>query len=89
MAGKVRGRKHSIQSMAERYDAEAVKPEQQRVYIAHADCAEDAEELAQLLRKNRPPREILTVCYEPVTGVHVGPGALALFFESSDGVRLR
>lgn len=89
MSGKVRGRKRSIQAMAEKYEAEVSNPAQQRVYIAHADCAQDAEALAELLRKNRPPREILTVCYEPVTGVHVGPGALALFFESEDGVRLR
>ena len=26
----------------------------------------------------------MTVCYEPVTGSHVGPGALALFFLGSD-----
>ena len=33
-----------------------------------------------MLRRNHPPREILTVMYEPVTGSHVGPGTLALFF---------
>lgn len=88
MADKVRGRKRAIAAMAEKYDACAVEPEQQRVYIAHADCAEDAAALEALLKKNRPPREILTVCYEPVTGVHVGPGALALFFEAEAGVRL-
>ena len=40
-----------------------------------------------MLRENHPPREILTVEYEPVTGSYVGPGALALFFESEEGVR--
>ena len=35
----------------------------------------------------KPPKEILTVDYEPVTGSHVGPGALALFFLSDDNVR--
>lgn len=89
MSGKVRGRKRSIVAMAEKYEAEVVAPENQRVYIAHADCAEDAAALEELLKANRPPREIVTVCYEPVTGVHVGPGALALFFESEAGVRLR
>ncbi|MBQ5831917.1 MAG: hypothetical protein IIW43_00375, partial [Selenomonadales bacterium] len=34
-----------------------------------------------------PPKDILLVDYEPVTGSHVGPGALALFFESCEGVR--
>ncbi len=27
------------------------------------------------------------MCYEPVTGSHVGPGTLALFFLGGDGVR--
>ena len=31
---------------------------------------------------------ILLVDYEPVTGSHVGPGALALFFLSDDKVRM-
>ena len=29
----------------------------------------------------------MTVMYEPVTGSHVGPGALALFFLGGDAVR--
>ncbi len=84
---KVRGRKHSIEALAERYDKLVVEPENQTVGIAHAGCREDAEFLERLLMKNRPPREILTVDYEPVTGSHVGPGALALFFVSHDEVR--
>ena len=84
---KVRGRKKSIEELAARYDKLAVDPEKQVVGIAQAGCREDAAYLAQLLRRNRPPKEILTVEYEPVTGCHVGPGALALFFLSHDQVR--
>ena len=84
---KLRGRKHAIRALADWYDRLAVKPEEQIVGIAQAGCREDAAYLAELLRKNRPPKEILTVEYEPVTGSYVGPGALALFFESEDGVR--
>jgi len=84
---KVRGRKRSIEELAARYDKLAVEPENQVVGIAQAGCREDAAYLAQLLRRNRPPKEILTVEYEPVTGCHVGPGALALFFLSHDQVR--
>lgn len=84
---KVRGRKQSIITLAQMYDRLVKDPERQTVGIAHALCREDAEMLAALLRKNRPPKEILMVDYEPVTGSHVGPGALALFFESEDGVR--
>ena len=84
---KVRGRKKSIEELAARYDRLAVDPENQTVGIAQAGCREDADYLAGLLRRNRPPREILTVEYEPVTGSHVGPGALALFFASHSAVR--
>ena len=43
--------------------------------------------LADLIRRSHAPKEILVVEYEPVTGSHVGPGALALFFEAAEGVR--
>ncbi len=84
---KRRGRRNAIKAMAEKYDILAVTPEEQVIGIAHADCPEDAEYLTELLSKNRPPKKILNVCYEPVTGSHVGPAALALFFEGSDDVR--
>ena len=77
---RVRGRRRSIQAMAEQYEAFVYEPEAQTVGIAHADCPEDAAFLTELLRAKKPPRDIMTVCYEPVTGSHVGPGTLALFF---------
>lgn len=84
---KVRGRKNSIEALAKRYDALVERPESQIVGVAHADCPEDAARLCELLRQNRPPKEILLVDYEPVTGSHVGPGALALFFMGGEDVR--
>ena len=86
---KLRGRKRSIQAMAERYDELVKDAQAQMVGIAHADCPEDAEMLARLLQRNHPPREIMTVVYEPVTGSHVGPGALALFFLGDETARDR
>jgi DegV family protein with EDD domain len=85
---KIRGRRRSIEALAEQYEKLVIAPERQTVGIAQAACRKDAEYLAELLRRNRPPKEILTVDYEPVTGSHVGPGALALFFESREDVRL-
>lgn len=79
-AAKVRGRRRSVEELAARYDAYVVDPDKQVVCISHADCATDADLLVELLKRNKPPKEILKVCYEPVTGSHVGPGALALFF---------
>ena len=84
---KIRGRKKAIEELAERYDEYVVDAEKQTVGIAHADCPEDARRLIDLLNRNHPPKEILSVCYEPVTGSHVGPGTLALFFEAKAGCR--
>ena len=84
---KIRGRRKSIDALVERYRKYVIAPETQTVGIAHADCAEDAEYLASALRIVAPPKEIMTVMYEPVTGSHVGPGALALFFLGDENVR--
>ena len=84
---KVRGRQRAIEEMAKRYEELVVSPETQTVCISHADCEADAQILASMLRRSKPPTDILIVDYEPVTGSPVGPGALALFFVSDDNVR--
>lgn len=84
---KVRGRKRAIEALAERFDKYAVEPAKQLVGIAHSACKKDAEYLAELIKRNNPPAEIMMVDYEPVTGSHVGPGALALFFFGRENVR--
>lgn len=86
---KVIGRKRAIEMLAAKYEAFATDPCSQMIGIAHADCPQDAQKLAELLSKVKPPKEILTVCYEPVTGAHVGPGALALFFLGDSDVRVK
>ncbi len=84
---KVRGRRRSIEAIAAQYDRLVENAGDQVIGIAHADCGDDAEYLCTLLRKNNPPKDIMVVDYEPVTGSHVGPGALALFFFGSDEFR--
>lgn len=76
---KVRGRKASIDALAEKYDR-LVFDKRAAVGIAHADDSEAAAALLQKLAEKGFEGECLTVCYEPVTGSHVGPGTLALFF---------
>ena len=81
---KVRGRKAALKALAHMYDEHAVEPENQVIGIAHCDCIDDVRYLETLLCRNRPPKAIMTVCYEPVTGSHVGPDTVALFFMGSD-----
>ena len=84
---RTRGRKLSIRELAAQYAEHVVSPETQTIGIAHADCPEDTAFLKSLIEKTLPPREIMTVFYEPVTGSHVGPGTLALFFDGDAGFR--
>ena len=50
--------------------------------ISHAAAPAEALHLATVLRQAGCTGEILSVCHEPVTGAHVGPGMLALYFYS-------
>lgn len=78
--GKVQGRKRAIRTLAESFAQNADTVSRWPVGIAHAGCRQDALELAKLLLAAAPKARITVVDYEPVTGSHVGPGALALFF---------
>ena len=86
---KTRGRNSVISQLAQRYDRLAAEPEKQLVGISHCGCPEDAKQLADLICRNRPPKDILIVNHEPVTGSYLGPGALALYFDGADDVRLK
>lgn len=83
MCGKVRGRKQALNSLAEKYD-QLVLDKKEDIAIAHADCESDADYLISRLREVGFQGECLSACYEPVTGSHVGPGAVALFFQGKN-----
>ncbi|MBO4887814.1 MAG: DegV family protein [Firmicutes bacterium] len=86
--GQVRGRKKSLLALSKSYEEQVQDAENQTIGIAHADCIDDAVYLISLLKQTKhPPKDVLTVMYEPVTGSHVGPGTLALFFQGNENVR--
>ena len=80
---KVRGMKRTLDALAERY-AELVLNKAETIGIAHADNEEGKAYLVQRLRDKGLTGKCLSVCYEPVTGSHVGPGTVALFFFGTD-----
>ena len=55
-------------------------PGNQVFFISHGDCLEDAEYLADLLRRTYHPKDVVISYVGPVIGSHSGPGTLALFF---------
>lgn len=77
---KARGRKASIQALADKVGADAIEPEKQTMFISHGDCLEDAEYLAGLLKEKLHVPEIHINFVGPVIGSHAGPGVLAMFY---------
>jgi len=79
---QVRGRKKSIRKMAEKL-GETILPDSP-VFISHGDCLEDAEMLADILKKEYGKEVNLITWVGSVIGAHSGPGTLALFFRGTE-----
>ncbi len=80
--GKERGRRRALSAVLKAFDDYA-DPDLETVAIAHADCEDDANALAEQL-KARGVKEVVIEFYDLCTAAHVGPGTLALFFLGKD-----
>lgn len=78
--GKVRGRKASIEAMAEKMAETALPGVNDYIMICHGDCREDAEYLASIVKEKLGVKEVFIGYTGAVIGSHSGPGTLALFF---------
>lgn len=76
----IRGRKKSINALFEHMEELCTNPEEQTVFISHADCLEDTEYLANLIKEKLNVKEVILNFIGPVIGSHTGQGAIALFF---------
>ncbi len=77
---KVNGRKKSINALFETFKENVVDPDNQVMAICHGDCLEDAEYLANKIRNEYNPKDIIINYCDPVIAAHAGPGVLALFY---------
>ena len=80
---KSAGNKKAYAELADYFDKRALD-KTARIGIAHADNCEGTDYLLGLLRERGFTGECLEVYYEPVTGAHVGPGTVALFFYGTE-----
>ena len=78
--GKTRGRKASIEDLANKMGQLALPDQNDTVFICHGDCIEDAQYLEQLVKKNYGVKNVFIYYVGAVIGSHSGPGTLALFF---------
>ena len=78
--GKARGRKSSIQALADKMGQLQIPGENDTVFICHGDCIEDAKYLESLVKERYGVKNVLIYYTGAVIASHSGPGTLALFF---------
>lgn len=82
--GKARGRKASLDALADKVGATGIDPASQTMFISNSACREDAEYVAERLRTKYRVREVVIGNIGPVIGCHTGCGCVALFFIGSE-----
>lgn len=78
VAGRARGKNGSTKALYDLFEKHAVNPKAQTVYISHADCPEEAEKLAGMLKGK--VKNVIIGYIGPVFGCHCGPEALSMYF---------
>ena len=78
--GKARGRKASLMALVDQMEKTAIDPANQTIFISHGDCLEDAQFVADEIRRRFGTKEICISYVGPVIGNHAGAGVVALFF---------
>lgn len=77
---KIRGRNASVKALADKLAATRDEELGSTVFISHANCEEDAKNLAAILKDSQGVETALITDIGPIIGAHAGPGTLALFF---------
>lgn len=81
---KVKGRKKAIATLIEHIEAEVINPEEQIVYISHADSYEDALLMKEEVMKRVKFKDCYINYMGPILGASAGPGSLGIFCFGKD-----
>ncbi|MCQ2592992.1 MAG: DegV family protein [Treponema sp.] len=77
---KVKGRQTSIKEIVTLLKNTIKNPEEQTIYLAHADCSEvEVNQLKDLIKQEVPCKEIETLYIGPIIGASVGPDAIGVW----------
>lgn len=77
---KVRGRRQSLDALVDHMEKTAIDPAEQVVFISHGDCKDDADYVADEVKRRLGVKTVYINYVGPVIGSHSGPGTMALFF---------
>lgn len=79
---KVRGRKKSLTALVDAMEKQVGtwRDKNDVIFISHGDCEEEAQLVADLIKKRLGYESFLINYVGPTIGAHTGPGVIALFY---------
>lgn len=77
---KVRGSKKAVQQLINRVKDMVLEPENQTIYVCHADALDKGNEIGQMLVEQCGFKNYKLYFMGPIIGAHTGPGLVAVFF---------
>lgn len=81
-AGKSRGKKAALNALLDDFNAHVLPDSHQQVAVAHCGDEESAQYMAEKMLENPAVDDVIIEWYESVTGSHLGPGSVAIFYEA-------
>ena len=77
---KARGRQNSLIECVKLLKENIIDPEEQTIYVNHADCSEEEVTfLTDLIKKEIPCKDVHVALIGPIIGSSIGPEAFAIF----------
>lgn len=84
LVDKAKSRRKSLKTLVDNMEENGFAPlGEQKVFINHGDCIEDAKILADMVTERFGITDITIDYTAPVIGAHSGPGTVSLFFMGS------
>ena len=80
VTGKVRGRNATLEHLINSVGEKGIDVENQDIFIVHGDCEDEAQKIADEVKKRYNVKNIVINMLDPVIAAHSGPGTLAIFF---------
>ena len=76
--------KASLKALLDAIERLAIEPEKQTMFICHADCEEEAKQVAAEIQRRFGTTDIRIHYIGPVIGSHTGPNTMGLFFVGTE-----
>ena len=84
--GKIRGRRKALAHLVDLMEQKMGDhvADNQTIFISHGDCLEDAQFVADEIKKRFGIEDFMINYVGPTIGAHTGPGVVALFFYGNE-----